>query len=86
MKLVVVYRPNSEHGRPTEEFVHEFSRRHPETRVEVMNIDGRDGGATASLYDVTSYPALLALREDGAASMVWQGERLPLLDEVAGYC
>ncbi len=85
MKVVVVYRSNSEHARKTEEFIHEFSRRYPAHKVEVLNVDGREGDAMASLYDVTRYPAILVLRDDGTMSMMWQGEALPLIDEVAGY-
>jgi hypothetical protein len=85
MKLVVLYRPVSEHRRAVEEFIHEYTRRYPSGRLEILNIDTREGSAIASIYDITSYPGVLALRDDGAASMVWQGETLPLLDEVAGY-
>lgn len=85
MKAVVIYRSNSEHGRKTEEFIHEFQRRYPQHRVEVLNIDQRDGDATAALYDITRYPGILAVRDDGTMSMLWQGEDLPTIDEVAGY-
>lgn len=68
-----------------EEFAHEFTRRSPEVHVEMLNIDGREGNATAVLYDITSYPAILALRNDGSASQVWQGDALPLMSEVASY-
>ena len=85
MKLVIVYRSNSEHGRKTEEFIHEFSRRYPDTKIEPLNIDGRDGYATAMLYDITQYPGILVTQDDGTMSMMWQGESLPLIDEVAGY-
>lgn len=85
MKVVVVYRSNSEHARKTEEFMHEFARRYPGHTLEVLNVDEREGDATARLYDVTQYPAILAVRDDGTMSMMWQGEHLPLIDEVAGY-
>lgn len=85
MKVVVVYRSNSEHGRKTEEFIHEFSRRYPGRKLEALNVDGREGDAMAALYDVTRYPAILVLRDDGGMSMMWQGENLPLIDEIAGY-
>lgn len=85
MKVVVVYRPNSEHRRAVEEFMHEFSRRYIGQRLEVIDVDSRDGMAAVSLYDITSYPAILSLRDDGSVSMLWQGDQLPLLDEVAGY-
>lgn len=85
MKIVLIYRPVSDHARPVEEFVREFTRRNPGSHLEILDIDSRDGGSTAALYDITSYPAILALQTDGAASMVWQGEPLPLLDDVASY-
>ena len=85
MKTVIIYRPNSEHSRDVENFIHEYSRRNADAKLEILNIDGRDGSAMASLYDITSYPAILTLQDDGSATMVWQGETLPLLDEVAGY-
>lgn len=85
MKLVVAYRSNSEHARKTEEFIHDFQRRYPGQTVEVLNIDRRDGDAMAALYDITRYPGVLALRDDGTMNMLWQGEDLPLIDEVAGY-
>lgn len=85
MKIVVIYRPNSEHARRVEEFTHQYTQRYPDTRMELLNIDGREGSATANIYDITRYPAILALQNDGSASQVWQGDQLPLMDEVAGY-
>ena len=85
MKVLVLYRPNSEHGRVIEEFIHEFQRRFEEIKLEVLNIDSRDGSATASLYDIMQYPAILVLRGDGYLQKYWAGEELPLLDEVVGY-
>lgn len=85
MKVLVLYRPNSEHGRLVEEFIHDFQSRHQSERLEVLNIDTRDGSAMASLYDVMQYPAILVLQTDGYLQKAWQGERLPLMDEVASY-
>ena len=85
MKLLVIYRPNSEHARSVDDFVREFSRRNPGGKMELLNIDTRDGMATASLYDIMQYPAILALRGDGSVLSAWQGAQLPLLNEVAGY-
>lgn len=85
MKLLILYRPNSEHGRTIEEFVHEFQARHREKRLETMNIDSREGIAMASLYDVVQCPAILVLQRDGFVQKMWQGPELPLMDEVASY-
>lgn len=85
MKVVIVYRPNSEHGRGVEQFIHDFRDRHPETKLEILNIDSREGAALAALYDVVAYPALMVLQEDGYAQKIWQGEALPMIDEVFAY-
>lgn len=85
MKTVIIYRPISEHGRKVDEFVHELTGRYPELKVELLDIDARDGNAMATLYDITSYPAIMALHDDGTAANVWQGSNLPLLQDVAGY-
>ncbi|HXR49987.1 MAG TPA: hypothetical protein VN778_03090 [Verrucomicrobiae bacterium] len=85
MKVLVIYRPNSEHGRLVEEFIHEFQRRYGDSRLEILNIDTRDGSATASLYDVVQYPAILILQNDGYLQKSWEGNDLPLMNEVFAY-
>lgn len=85
MKVLVLYRPNSEHGRVVEDFIREFQRRYAEARLEIQNIDTRDGSATASLYDIMQYPAVLVLQDDGYLSKAWEGEQLPLMDEIVSY-
>ena len=86
MKILVLYRPESEHGRVVETFVSDLQHMVADAHLEVLNIDSRDGSATASLYDIMQYPAVLVLQNDGYLSKFWQGiEVPPLLDEVAGY-
>lgn len=85
MKVLILYRPNSDHARPVEEFVHDFTRQHPGKVVELISLDTRDGAATATLYDVLNHPALLAVRDDGSVLQLWQGDQLPLMNEVAAY-
>lgn len=85
MKILILYRRNSEHGRMVDEFIHEFQIRTGVKGLEILDIDSRDGGAIASLYDILEYPAILAIRGDGALEMCWTGQSLPLIDEVASY-
>lgn len=85
MKVVVLYRPNSEHGTMVESFIRDYQRGHEADRLEVLNVDTRDGSATASLYDVMQYPAILVMREDGSLIKSWEGEAFPLMDEIAYY-
>jgi hypothetical protein len=41
--------------------------------------------ATASLYDVMSYPAIMVLQNDGYMHKLWQGGEMPLMNELAAY-
>lgn len=85
MKVLILYRPNSEHARVMEDFIREYQERHDSGHLEVLNIDTREGSATATLYDVVQYPAILVLQTDGYVQKIWQGNSLPLMDEVASY-
>ena len=82
MKVCILYRPRSEHARRVDEFVHEFERQKG-ISVETLSLDTRDGAATASLYDIMQYPAIMILRDDGQLHKLWTGEQLPLMNEVA---
>lgn len=79
-----MYRPNSESSRYVEDFVKDLEREH-QARINVVNIDSRDGTSTASLYDVMQNPAILVLRDDGQLVKDWQGSTLPLKSEVSYY-
>jgi hypothetical protein len=86
VKLLILYRPNSEHATQVEAFVRDFQHQYELGRkVELLSLNTRDGAATASLYDVMSYPAIMVLANDGSILNIWQGIPLPLMDEVAGY-
>lgn len=85
MRIVILYRPDSEYGRTVETFIREYQSQHGDSKVEVLNVDSRDGSATASLYDIMQHPAILALRDDGSVLKTWEGSTLPLMDEVASY-
>jgi hypothetical protein len=86
MKVMILYRPNSEHATVVESFVRDFQHQHDfGERVELLSMDTRDGAATASLYDIWQFPTVMALSDDGRMLNMWQGQPLPLMDEVAGY-
>lgn len=85
MKVLVLYRPNSEHSRLVDEFIHNYQTSGSSSKLEVLNIDTRDGTSVASLYDITSYPAIMVLRDDGIMQNLWQGGELPRVNDVEGY-
>ena len=85
--MLILYRPNSEHATLVETFVRDFEHQHDlgSKNLELVSVDTRDGSATASLYDIWSFPAILVIDVDGRVLNMWQGQNLPLMDEVAGY-
>ena len=87
MRLLIVYRPNSEFARAVETFVHDFQRVHegPGRQVEVQSTESREGVQTLQLYGLYEQPAMLVLGNDGQLVKHWTGGQLPLMDEVAGY-
>lgn len=86
MKMLVLYRERSDHRQVIEDFIREFKSRHPRSRVETYDVDHREGIAMASLYDVTRYPSILALRDDGSVLQTWQGDDdMPRLDDISFY-
>ena len=85
MKLYVLYRKNSEQERSVINFKEMMRRRYPDKDIEDVDLDTRDGAAKAATYGITKYPALLITAVDGRVQGMWEGEPLPLIDEVASY-
>lgn len=85
MRLLIIYRPESEQARSVDEYVHEFTRIHPDHKVELMDADSVEAEGLIKLYAIVLYPTLLVLTEDGVLQNMWSGPTLPLMDEVLGY-
>ena len=85
MRVVILYRPNTEHERHVLEFAHDFRNRHDERFLELISLDTVSGTDMAKIYGVVQYPAVLALANDGRVLQLWQGEQLPLMSELAYY-
>lgn len=85
MKVVILYQTNSEHERKVTEFAHDYQAAEVDRKIDLVDLNTREGSAMAQLYDVVKYPAILALADDGRMLQMWQGEELPLMNEVAYY-
>ncbi|HUD10373.1 MAG TPA: hypothetical protein VMR28_01730 [Candidatus Saccharimonadales bacterium] len=85
MKLLVLYKPKSEHARSIDEYTNDFIRVHPDVTLELMDAESVEGVAKAGLYDILQFPALLALADDNSLLNMWTGDLLPLMQEVAAY-
>ncbi len=84
MKIHILYRPASDHSQIVDEYVHEFKRRR-NYDIELVNIDSKDGSNEAAMYEIMSYPAVVVTKDNGEMVMHWQGDNLPLMDELAAY-
>jgi hypothetical protein len=84
MKACILYRPDSEFARIAEEYARDFGR-FKGKEIELVDLNTREGAAMAALYEIMQNPTLIILREDGQLVKDWQGEHLPLKDELAAY-
>jgi hypothetical protein len=84
MKVAILYRSNSETERQVIEFESDYYRlsgRH----ISMYDVNSREGWEMAKLYDIVQYPAFIAMEDDGKMLQLWQGEKLPLINEVMYY-
>lgn len=84
MRVTILYRRNSEHAGIVEDYAGEFEH-HKGKKLELLDADSRQGADMAQLYDVTGYPTILALNNDGSFNRMWAGLPLPLMDELSYY-
>lgn len=85
MRLVVVYKEQSDHAREVTDFMRDFERQTGHA-LEVINPDTRDGASFCRAYDIVEYPSILALSdEDGQLQNLWRGTPLPTISEVSYY-
>jgi hypothetical protein len=84
MKVVVLYRPKSEHERSVLDYERDFNQQTSKT-LELISLDTVEGAEMAKLYDIVQYPAVLARDNEGKLLKVWQGDSLPLINEVSYY-
>ena len=82
MRVICVWRRESEYGRTVEEWLTEFSRRYS-VELEEVDPDTREGESICRTYDVVEYPTILALDERGAVLASWRGRMLPTFNEVS---
>lgn len=85
MKLLVLYKPKSEHARVVEEYLDDFARLYPDATVEVLDAESVEGVNKSEVYGIWEYPALLALSDDDGFQNMWLGNLLPQKQEIISY-
>lgn len=84
MRVVVVYRRESDHAREVLDYMRDFARQTGHL-LEECNPDSRDGSDFCRVYDIVEYPTIVALAEDGQLQSLWRGRPLPTISEVSFY-
>jgi len=51
----------------------------------LVSLDTPQGDNMAKIYDIVQYPAFLAIKDDGQLEQMWQGDQLPLMNELDYY-
>jgi len=85
MKTVIYSREQRDYSRAVTEFIEMFARKYPGQTIEMKSPDTREASSLMSMLGVDRYPAIVVTRDNDAVVQMWQGEPLPLLDEVAAY-
>jgi hypothetical protein len=80
----MLYSPNSHSERLCLDYARDFMAIHGR-QIDLLSINTIEGDAQATLYDITSYPAVLALDSQGKLLNIWKGEMLPVMNELLAY-
>lgn len=84
MKVLILYRPNSEEDTLVNDFKRDFERQ-TDKEVELADRDTPEGMQMATTYGIMDFPAVLAIGSDGSLRNAWQGKTLPTMSEVLYY-
>ena len=84
MRVVVVWRDNTDYARAVTTFLDDFARQTGRT-LDSLDPDTPEGISFCRAYDVMAYPTVIALSNDGQMQQTWQGSPLPTISEVSYY-
>lgn len=84
MRVIVVYKEDSEHARAVTDFLRDFTRQTGRT-IETLDPDTKDGADFCRVYDIVEYPTMLAISDDSQLQNSWRGLPLPTISEVSYY-
>ena len=84
MRVVIVWRDESDYGRTVTEWLHDCERRIG-VAPESLSPDEPEGESICKAYDIVEYPSMLAIDDGGKVMQMWRGRDLPRIDDVAYY-
>lgn len=84
MRVVVVYKENTEFTRTVDDYLRDFTRQ-TSNEPETLDPETPDGATFCRAYDIVEYPTIIALSDDGSLQQMWRGLPLPTISEVSYY-
>jgi hypothetical protein len=84
MKVVIVYKNESDHARAVLDFLRDFQAQTSHV-LATLDPDTKEGEQFCRAYDIVQYPTLIALSDDSAMQNIWSGVPLPTISEVSYY-
>lgn len=84
MRVVVIYKENTDYARDVATFLHDFEHQTGH-KLELIDPDSSDGTQFCRTYDIVQYPTIIALSDDGLMQNTWNGLPLPTISEVSYY-
>ena len=84
MRVVVVYKQQTDYARAVEEFLHDFQHQTGH-ELETIDPESQAGVSFCESYDLLEYPTVIAISSDSQAQNIWKGLPLPTISEVSYY-
>jgi len=84
MRVVVVYKTESDHARTVFDYLRDFKNQTGHD-LEEVNPDSAAGSDFCRTYDIVEYPTIIALSDSGQLQNIWRGTPLPTTSAVSFY-
>lgn len=84
MRVVILYRNDSDKYPAVRTFLGDFARQYPDRKIEGIDPDSGEGVKIAESYGLMEFPAVMVLTDTGNVVKQWNGS-LPSMSEVAYF-
>ena len=84
MRVVVIYKEETDYARQVTDFMRDFERQTSHT-LETLNPESPEGISFTATYDIMEFPTVVALSDDGRLQNMWPGLPLPTINELSYY-
>lgn len=84
MRVVIVYKNESDHARDVLDYLRDFERQTGH-KIDTLEPESPDGIQFCQAYDILEYPTVIALSDDSHMQNRWSGLPLPTISEVSFY-